>query len=164
MKLALGPSASIRSPLVEAGWSVCAWVIAGPTWYVIDALRSPLKPDLDDALVILPWFFAIAAIAFVLRLATTHFFRSRAAYYLVDVTALLCVALIVVLFTGNSSFDPQGTLLFLAIRLVIVGVPLAVCTISLSIALSSLWRRINKNAPRAPTQALLGCRAGSPTQ
>lgn len=80
MKLALGPTASIRSPLVEAGWSVCAWVIAGPTWYVIDALRSPLKPDLGNALVMLPWFFAIAAIAFVLRLATTHFFRSRAAH------------------------------------------------------------------------------------
>lgn len=142
MKLALRPTASIRPPLVEAAWSVCAWAIVGPAWYVIDALRSPMKPDLGSALVMLPWFLGIAALAFALRLATTHFFSSRAAYYLVDVTALLCIVIIIALFTG-SSLDPQGALLFLAIRLALIGMPLVLCTITLSIALSSLWHRLN---------------------
>ncbi|MDI6024513.1 hypothetical protein QBL02_13295 [Leucobacter sp. UT-8R-CII-1-4] len=145
MKLTLQPTVSTRTPLVEAGWSVCAWAIVGPAWYTIDALRSPFQTDLGGALVMLPWFLGIAVFAFALRLVTTQLFRTRAAYYLVDVAVLLCVALIIALFTGNSSIDPEGALIFLAIRLALVGVPLALCTVTLSIALPTLWHRLTAN-------------------
>lgn len=155
MKLPRRSTASTRSPLAEAAWSVCAWAFVAPVWYIVDSMRSPIYSGAaSGAIAMLPWFFAIAAIAFALRFLTTHFFRSRAAYYLIDIAVLWIIALVIALFTGNSVTDPQGALVFLSIRLLLTGTLLVCCTVTLSIVLSSSVQRL-----RAPRQQSLNIAA-----
>lgn len=136
------PRDSTRSPLLEATWSGIAWAIVGPTWYALDSLRAwgKLMPY-EIAIGMVPWLVGAIIVASILRFASSVFSDSRATYVWVDVLSLLVLAGLLTLLTGWDPIDPNGTLVYTAMWMVLTGLPLVLCSALLSMGFSILWER-----------------------